>query len=134
MELFLPHRLRPGYLEGARASQMLLRRPRFGIEFLRCQQNQFEIGLLKKSSTTLLARHAQYHLGYCYYYGLGVTQDYRKAVYWFEKAIEKNHAASEYYLGLCYLNGNGVPPNPDKAKVSFRKAVKQGYEEARKYL
>ena len=77
---------------------------------------------------------AQYHLGYCYYHGLGVDVDYKKAVFWFEQAIKRNHAAAEFYMGLCYYYGNGLIQDNARAKVCFRKAVKQGYEEARKYI
>lgn len=73
-------------------------------------------------------------MGYCYYYGLGVEQDYGKAVYWFGQASLKNHAASEYYLGLCYLHGQGVPKSALKARVRFRKALKQGYQQASQFL
>ncbi len=46
---------------------------------------------------------AQYSLGYCYYYGYGVKQDYKQAVEWFRKAAEKGNEQA-----LCNLDRKSV--------------------------
>ena len=52
--------------------------------------------------------NAQYNLGQCYYYGTGVLQDYKQAVYWYTKAAEQGYARAQYSLGVCNSNGDGV--------------------------
>jgi TPR repeat protein len=49
---------------------------------------------------------APYELGVKYYFEQGVCQDYKKAVYWFEKAA-KVAAMAPYYLGEIYYYGKG---------------------------
>ena len=40
----------------------------------------------------------QYNLGWCYYYGNGVNQDYKEAVKWWTKSAEQGHAAAKEAL------------------------------------
>ena len=47
--------------------------------------------------------------------GQGVTQDYKQAVYWFEKAATQGLAKAQYNLGLMYSNGQGVTQNYKQA-------------------
>jgi TPR repeat protein len=51
---------------------------------------------------------AQFNLGWLYYTGQGVTQDYRQAADWFRKAAEQGFAKAQYNLGLMYGTGQGV--------------------------
>lgn len=41
---------------------------------------------------------AQVILGCCYYYGGGVTQDYKEAVKWFKLAYANGHTEAKQYL------------------------------------
>lgn len=41
---------------------------------------------------------AQYNLGFAYYSGEGVSQDYDQAVYWFQKAAEQGHSDAKRIL------------------------------------
>lgn len=41
---------------------------------------------------------AQYWLGYCYFYGYGVTKDATEAVRWYRKAAEQGHPGAQYIL------------------------------------
>ena len=41
---------------------------------------------------------AQYSLGFCYYNGYGVPQDYAQAVQWYRKAAEQGNAAAQEAL------------------------------------
>jgi len=45
----------------------------------------------------------QYKLGCKYFFGLGVDEDYEKALSFFLMAAEKNHVKSQYYLGILFL-------------------------------
>ena len=75
---------------------------------------------------------AQCNTGYAYMYGKGTPIDYSKAVFWFEKAIEKNHAPSISNLGVCYSNGWGVPRDKQKAMELYKRAADLGNEQAKK--
>jgi len=73
---------------------------------------------------------AQYNLGFCYYVGRGVSEDYEKAFYWYTKAAERGHAEAQHCLGLCYAYGEGVPKDMAKAAHWYTKAAEQGHAEA----
>jgi TPR repeat protein len=69
-----------------------------------------------------------------YYNGLGVSQDYLKAVEWYEKAEQEEHPAALYDLGICYYYGRGVAKNRDRAIGLWRQSAEQGFEDAVKAL
>lgn len=48
---------------------------------------------------------AQWRMGYHYKDGIGVKTDYKKAVFWYEKAAEKNNPSSLHSLAEIYANG-----------------------------
>ena len=60
------------------------------------------------SSTEQGDADAQKSLGYMYYKGKGVLQDYNQAVRWYRKAAEQGHAAGLVALGVMYAGGEGV--------------------------
>ena len=73
---------------------------------------------------------AHYLLGNCYYYEIGVPQDYIKAVEWYQKAAEKDYAEAFYKLGEIYYKGEGVPQDYTKAVEWYQKAAEKDYDEA----
>lgn len=85
--------------------------------------------------------NAPFELGVSYFRGIGVTQDYLKALDWFNKADAQGHAraktyiASSYYeLGVMYAEGKRVPENEEKAIEWFTKAAKNGNKDAQVLL
>ena len=70
---------------------------------------------------------AQYWLGVLYYSGQGVSEDFKKAIYWFEKAAYRGHVGAQYELGWMYYYGRGVSKNVKKARYWFEKAAEQGH-------
>ena len=58
---------------------------------------------------------AKYNLGRCYYYGLGVAQDYCAAVNFFKES--EDFAPSLYLLANCYIDGTGVESDVVQAIV-----------------
>lgn len=42
---------------------------------------------------------AQFQLGLAYYNGDGINKNYRKAYYWFQKAIEQGNGDAQNYIG-----------------------------------
>ncbi|MBC8391551.1 MAG: SEL1-like repeat protein [Deltaproteobacteria bacterium] len=69
---------------------------------------------------------AQCDLGYIYYSGQGVIQDYEEAIKWSTKAAEQGFAVAQCNLGIYYTNGQGVPQNYKEAVKWFTKAAEQG--------
>ncbi len=54
-------------------------------------------------------RVAQYKLGYDYYLGSGIAQDYVQAAVWWRKAADQGHPEAMNNLGVLYNSGKGVP-------------------------
>lgn len=70
---------------------------------------------------------AQYNWGVMYYSGKNeVKQDYKKALYWFNKAAEQEYAAAERLLGGMYHEGNGVKQDYSKAYEYFKLGTEHG--------
>ena len=73
---------------------------------------------------------AQYNLGVCYEHGDGIKQDFKQAVYWYQKSADQGFARAQYNLGVCYYNGYGVAEDHEKAAQLFRVAAEQGHMNA----
>ena len=69
---------------------------------------------------------AQGGLGMMYDGGLGIKQDYFKAVKWHRKAAEQGYGGAQVMLGFSYLSGKGVQVNKSLAKEWFGKACDNG--------
>ena len=65
------------------------------------------------------------NLGVSYYYGNGVSQDYKKAVQYYQRAAAKGHPFGMYNLAVACENGNGTPKDIDKAITYYRRAAGQ---------
>ncbi|GMH37998.1 hypothetical protein BSKO_05882 [Bryopsis sp. KO-2023] len=66
---------------------------------------------------------AMSHLGHMYANGLGVEQNNKTALKWFEKGAGEGHPNSHYGLGYMYLAGYGVKKDLQKAFRNFNKFV-----------
>jgi len=70
---------------------------------------------------------AQIRLGYLYFDGRGVKQDYQEGVKWFRKAAEQGNAEAQGKLGIAYQLGKGdLQKDYKEAAKWFRKAAEQG--------
>lgn len=69
---------------------------------------------------------AQDALGWFYQFGVGLPQDYSRAIYWYRKAADQNFADAQARLGLLYDKGQGVPSDHQQAAQWYRKAADQG--------
>ena len=69
---------------------------------------------------------AQWVLGFMYFNGEGVPQDYSEAAAWYRQAAEQGHANAQRNLGWMYANGRGVPQNDAEAVAWYRQAAEQG--------
>ena len=77
---------------------------------------------------------AQYNLGLCYVYRMGITGDIQDRVKWFRKAAEQGNADAQLCLGICYAEGDGVAKDMSEAVKWCRKAAEQGHEDAKRAL
>jgi hypothetical protein len=77
---------------------------------------------------------AQNTLGYMYYNGEGVKQDYAQAGRWYTKAAEQGNAYAQYNLGAMYYKGRGVEQDSAEAVRWWTKAAEQGDAEAQNWL
>jgi TPR repeat protein len=77
---------------------------------------------------------AQNRLGYMYYAGQGVAQDYAEAARLYGLAAEQGHAASQFDLGTMFENGEGVAQNDAEAVRLYGLAAAQGHANAQNSL
>ena len=79
---------------------------------------------------------AQYMLGCMYDDGLGVTQDDKETVKWFQLAAEQGYARARYNLGLMYYSTicDQVEQDYEEAVKWLRLAAEQGYASAQYML
>ncbi len=71
---------------------------------------------------------ACWFVGYTYYKGEGVKQDYQKAYDYFKQACDGKNAKGCFNLGVFYESGKGVRQNQSTAKRWFGKACDMGYQ------
>jgi TPR repeat protein len=77
---------------------------------------------------------AQYNLGVCYENGIGVTQDYAKAVNWYREAAEQGDIHAQYQLGVCINERERSPKGQVLAYKWLSLASAQGHGRAQKQL
>ncbi len=65
-------------------------------------------------------------LGWMYQNGLGVKQDYTRALFWHLRAAEKGDSAAQNNTGWMYRYGLGVEQDRTMAIFWYQKAAKQG--------
>ena len=70
---------------------------------------------------------AQASLGYLYYAGEGVPQDYERAVFWYGKAAVQGNRDAQYNLAVAYAFGEGVAQDLAEAALWYRRAAQQGH-------
>jgi uncharacterized protein len=69
---------------------------------------------------------AQAYLGFMYYRGNSVEQDYEQAHKWFSMAAEQGISFAQLGLGTMYSAGLGVPQDDTEAARWYGKAAEQG--------
>ena len=74
--------------------------------------------------------YSQLTLGDMYYYGDSVTQDYDKAMLWYEKAASHGSAEACNKLGLCLHLGLGSHKSHKDAAYWFEKGAQLGHADA----
>ena len=72
-------------------------------------------------------RGGEFHLGECYYEGIGVEPDLEKAVTCYKRALAHGSMEAADALGTMAVLGEGIPVDEKAALTYFRTAVKGGY-------
>lgn len=91
---------------------------------------QYKLGYCYANGGYEVPLESQDSLGYSYEKGMGVDQDWEKAVEWLRKAAEQGHIEAQYKLADCYFCGRGVAMDDAEAVKWLRKAAEQGHLEA----
>ena len=71
---------------------------------------------------------SQYRLGFKYYTGKGVKQDYSEAFRWYLKAANQGHFEAQNNLGAQYDKGKGVKQHSAEASRWYHKAAERDGE------
>ena len=77
---------------------------------------------------------AQFFLGYMYRSGLGVEQNYKEAVKWYQKSADQGNATAQNNLGFMYQYGYGVTQDYKEALKWYLKSANQEYAIAQNNL
>ena len=64
-------------------------------------------------------------LGNMYYYGNGVNQDYRAALYWLENAVSKGCYSAAYLIGEYYKSENKFKESAKWHRIYAEYEIKQ---------
>ena len=73
-------------------------------------------------------------IGYLYQNGLGVAQDYGKAMEWYQKSADAGNSSAMANIAYMYEYGEGVPANQRTAMEWYQKAADAGDEDAKAKL
>lgn len=90
------------------------------------ETSDFEALMLYRQAAEQGDATAQSSLGWMYYQGRCVQQNYTKAAVWFHRATEQGNISGQYGLGVIYLNGEGVAQDGAEAVAWFQRAAEQG--------
>ncbi|MEH6526735.1 MAG: hypothetical protein V7723_11740 [Sneathiella sp.] len=70
---------------------------------------------------------AMRNIGHIYRRGLGVDQDFKKAMNWYKRAATLGIDRAQANVGDMYLKGEGVPQDYEQAAQWFARAAQQGH-------
>jgi len=76
----------------------------------------------------------QSRLGFCYYEGFGLDQDYTEALKWYQLSAEQGNSDAQKALGDCYYYGKGVPQYYEEAVKWYKLAAVGSNSEAQNIL
>ena len=77
---------------------------------------------------------AQFNIGQAYYYGKGVTQDYKQAFKWYLKSADQDYSLAQIQLAEMYFSGKGVNKNIAKAIEIIKPLAELGDPKAQQNL
>jgi len=80
----------------------------------------------RQPATEPLSAQAMFDKGNEYYFGRGVSKDYKQAFSWFRKAADAGNTTAMANLGVMYEHGYGVETDYNQALTWNRKAAEAG--------
>ncbi len=83
-----------------------------------------------KKAAELGDARAQFYLGWLYWQGYGIEEDYENALYWYIKAAEQGHMEAQRSLGVMYSSERAKIQDHQKAIFWYTKAAEQGDNKA----
>jgi TPR repeat protein len=86
----------------------------------------FKVALYLKNALAGVSA-AQFNLGLAYASGVGVTQNFSKAVHWYRKAADAGYVDAQFNLALLYRRGTGVKVDLAEAFRWTRAAAEAGF-------
>ncbi len=92
----------------------------------RAQDTNFNFQATNPAAAQKRGADADYELGRRYAIGLGVPQDYIKAVKYLRQSADQGYAPAQTGLGSCYAHGLGVKQDYAAAVEWYRRAAAQG--------
>ncbi|KAG2379474.1 hypothetical protein C9374_006591 [Naegleria lovaniensis] len=98
------------------------------------ESQTFELSKMTQDLAHQGYAEAQNNLGHMYEHGIGVPQNYSKALEWYQKSANQGDAKAQYNLGCMYRNGRGVVQDYSKAFEWYQKSANQGDADAQYYL
>lgn len=108
-----------------------------GLQAYQAGRYEQAIGLLTPLANQSNSQ-AQYRLGMMHYYGQGVPEDEKRAIFWLRKAATQGHTHAMFDLGNAYLLGQEAAklvPDPDReAALWYFQAASAGHMEAQYHL
>ena len=100
---------------------------RYQLDLERLMTAQFYLAqILAKQGNA----EAAFNLANMYVEGRGVVRNTEKAIYWYEKSMEKGYLDAYTKLALIYQEGRGVARDVEKAERLYKEATKRGNAEA----
>lgn len=85
-----------------------------------------KLRLGKSVYESLLSPDDQNKIGYCFYYGKEITQNYENAFHWYSLSANRDFPPAERNLGICYENGHGVQCDEKQSAYWFERAASHG--------
>lgn len=76
----------------------------------------------------------QVYLGTYYEDGLGVRQDYEKALHWYKESAKQNNSEGQLQVGRAYYKGQGIEQDYEKARYWYLKSAKQNNANSQSWL
>ena len=108
------------------------------LAFVYYEKHQFKEAIKMYEShadhVNFFGAYAQYRLGYMYYSGKGVDEDFVTAKHMFNLAAEQGNENAQYWLGYMYYSGEGAVQDYVTAEHMFDLAAKQGHAKAQYML
>ncbi|MAY60575.1 MAG: hypothetical protein CML29_00025 [Rhizobiales bacterium] len=107
--------------------------PRYTFQLARAEQKLENYGEARKLFAAAAEQGyplAEVGLGILFDYGLGVEQDYPKAIAHYKAAADAGIGVGLYNLAGFHLDGYGTRKDPTRAAELYRKAMQAGYADA----